>query len=140
MLILIVQENRNPDASIRELLDTNHRIMVCRDPAQALRELQATVGRADAIPPTLRVVSRPESVMPAGGERGAEGGASTQQPEAPHRGLNEIIEEIEGVLVHEAMEETGRNQVQAAKILRITRGALQYKLKKYFKPSSLKAA
>jgi len=47
------------------------------------------------------------------------------------RGLKENLEQFESRLVHSAMEQAGHNQVRAARILRISTGALQYKLKKY---------
>ena len=46
-------------------------------------------------------------------------------------GLTEHLEALEARLVKEAMAQAGHNQVKAAELLRITRGALQYKLKKY---------
>jgi DNA-binding protein Fis len=39
-------------------------------------------------------------------------------------------------LVRAAMEQTGNNQIKAAQLLGITRGALQYKLKKYMKQAA----
>lgn len=57
------------------------------------------------------------------------------------RGLNVELDEIESKLVEEAMAKTNHNQVQAARLLKITRGALQYKLKKYAKnPNTLEEA
>ena len=47
------------------------------------------------------------------------------------KGLDEITEELEKKIVAEAMTKTKNNQTRAAKLLKITRGALQYKLKKY---------
>lgn len=44
--------------------------------------------------------------------------------------LNAQVDALEEKLVREAMEATGNNQVQAARLLGITRGALQYKLKR----------
>lgn len=49
------------------------------------------------------------------------------------RGLPDLVDELESRMVHEAMTRTGNNQVRAAELLKITRGALQYKLKKYVK-------
>lgn len=45
--------------------------------------------------------------------------------------LNQQVEELEFALIQKAMNQTGNNQVRSAKILGITRGSLQYKLKKY---------
>ena len=44
--------------------------------------------------------------------------------------LNAQLDALEEKLVREAMEATGQNQVKAARLLGITRGALQYKLKR----------
>lgn len=52
--------------------------------------------------------------------------------------LTEITEELESALIQEAMARSQHNQIKAAELLGITRGALQYKLKKYF--PQLKAA
>lgn len=45
--------------------------------------------------------------------------------------LTEWMDRYESQLVFQAMKRTNHNQVRAARILNITRGALQYKLKKY---------
>lgn len=54
--------------------------------------------------------------------------------------LNAQVEELETKLVLEAMTATKNNQVQAARRLGITRGALQYKLKKIASKNLLAAA
>lgn len=55
-------------------------------------------------------------------------------------GLTEQVESLEKRLVQDAMERTRQNQVRAAELLKITRGALQYKLKKYFAPTPAPAS
>ena len=45
--------------------------------------------------------------------------------------LNAQVDELESRLIHEVMAATNNNQIKAAARLRITRGALQYKLKKF---------
>lgn len=45
--------------------------------------------------------------------------------------LNEQLDALESKLIFEALKATNNNQVQAARRLGITRGALQYKIKKY---------
>ena len=52
------------------------------------------------------------------------------------RGLTNLVEDLEAHLVAEAMHRTHNNQIRAAEVLKITRGALQYKLKKYVKPQA----
>jgi DNA-binding NtrC family response regulator len=58
----------------------------------------------------------------------AHSAAATELPPAP--GITSL-EEQERMLVMRAMQEAGGNQSQAARILRIGRDALRYKLKKY---------
>ena len=41
------------------------------------------------------------------------------------------LEENEKVLILRALEKTGGNQTQAAKLLKITRDTLRYKMKKF---------
>ncbi len=47
------------------------------------------------------------------------------------RSLSARIMELEIELIRQAMEKSGYCQVKAAKLLQISRGALQHKLKKY---------
>ncbi|MBI3557768.1 MAG: DNA-binding response regulator [Deltaproteobacteria bacterium] len=65
---------------------------------------------------------------------GSEGDRAVAQ--LASRGLTNLVEELEARLVLEAMNRTRNNQIRAAEILKITRGALQYKLKKYVKPQA----
>jgi DNA-binding NtrC family response regulator len=53
------------------------------------------------------------------------------------RGLDEVLEELEKSMILTAMQTAKGNQVKAAEALKLTRGALQYKLKKYnYEPGS----
>ena len=55
--------------------------------------------------------------------------------------LEEATGRLECQIVTAAMEKTNYNQTQAASLLKVTRGALQYKLKKYaIAPSKIKKA
>jgi DNA-binding NtrC family response regulator len=49
----------------------------------------------------------------------------------PGEGAHSTLEEHERMLILKAFEQAGNNQSQAARILRIGRDALRYKLKKY---------
>jgi len=57
------------------------------------------------------------------------GGRAAAQLEIPSDGLS--LEDNERMLVARALEKTGRNQTQAARLLRITRDTLRYKMKKF---------
>lgn len=47
------------------------------------------------------------------------------------KGLHHLLETIEYQLIFKALAETAYNQAKAARILNISRGALQHKLRKY---------
>lgn len=47
------------------------------------------------------------------------------------QGLSDRLDDLERTLIIQAMESSRHNQVRAAELLRVTRGGLQYKLKKY---------
>jgi DNA-binding NtrC family response regulator len=57
--------------------------------------------------------------------------ASARSGPIAKKGLDEILLEYERTLVLGAMKEARFRQVKAAELLKITRGALQYKLKKH---------
>jgi len=66
--------------------------------------------------------------------RNTVGGVSAETPVAPDLsalGLIETLEKIERDLVIKALQEGDYSQARAASRLKITRGALQYKIKKY---------
>ena len=126
MLILIVDENSAGSNVAEDLAKNRPGVTVLKSPEAR---------------------GRPRDAQSAPGEghqsTGAGGDGSNvvafRQPTAPTgptAGLTEIVEEVEARLVHEAMARTGNNQIRAAELLQITRGALQYKLKKYAKPQA----
>ena len=94
-----------------------------------IRELQNVLERMIILGPEKGVVQAevlpPEFYGLKVHDQGAHGKANVG------KGLTELLEDLEGRLVKDAMEQAGNNQVKAAEILKITRGALQYKLKKY---------
>ena len=55
--------------------------------------------------------------------------APFSSPKIPDEGLS--LEENERLLLVGALEKTGGNQTQAARLLRITRDTLRYKMKKF---------
>lgn len=109
-----------------------------------VRELENIIGHAammatgdilDAsdFPDYLRIQHEHHSVpnpfaAASTGHNGASAGASMQDTESSSL---DSIEEQERLLVRRALEEANGNQSQAARILRIGRDALRYKMKKY---------
>jgi DNA-binding NtrC family response regulator len=93
-----------------------------------VRELHNAIERAMILeesalitPPSLPIsISRPEP------------GSAAAQPvsmEIPGDGLS--LEDNERSLLAKALEKTNGNQTQAARLLRITRDTLRYKMKKF---------
>lgn len=73
------------------------------------------VIRAGDLPPELQLVSTPT-------ESNGEGAES---------GLTERLEMLERDIIKKTLEETAGNQTQAARMLRLHRSSLQYKMRKY---------
>jgi len=92
-----------------------------------VRELRNAIERAMILeestyitPPSLPIaVTRPDGQPPAAAPRA----------EIPTEGLS--LEDNERMLLARALEKTGGNQTQAARLLRITRDTLRYKMKKF---------
>jgi DNA-binding NtrC family response regulator len=93
-----------------------------------VRELENVIGHACmmCLGDTIDVPDLP-AYLQTPSDR-AHSAAATEPPPAP--GITSL-EEQERMLVMRAMQEAGGNQSQAARILRIGRDALRYKLKKY---------
>ncbi len=75
------------------------------------------------LPEYIRAASRPahfKEILPANMGSSGNGGDVLSS-----------LEEHERVLILQALEQTGSNQSQAARMLRIGRDALRYKMKKY---------
>jgi PAS domain S-box-containing protein len=95
--------------NVRELRNAIERAMILEEsPRITPASLPVTVGRQTLLPP-LPVAAVSDGV--------------------PEQGLS--LEEHERRLVVQALEKTGGNQTQAAKLLQITRDTLRYKMKKY---------
>ena len=99
-----------------------------------VRELENVLGHAcmmavgdtldlGDLPEYLRAASRP-AVLKDAPDLGVAAGDGADDP-------YNALEEHERSLILQALEETGSNQSQAARILRIGRDALRYKMKKY---------
>jgi DNA-binding NtrC family response regulator len=93
-----------------------------------VRELENVIGHACmmVMGDTIDVQDLPEYLQ-------APGGAQPQPVDAPLAAASELgtLQEQERTLIVKAMEQAGGNQSQAARLLRIGRDALRYKLSKY---------
>jgi DNA-binding NtrC family response regulator len=103
MVILVVDPSTTPRVVGNQLFKDGHEVIVCVSIEEALKVLETT--RVDLVFNT--------STLPS------------------DQGLTECVDRFESQLVFQAMERSNHNQVKAARLLKITRGALQYKLKKY---------
>jgi len=93
-----------------------------------VRELENVIGHACmmVLSDTVDVPDLPEYLWDSDGRRAASAGA---EPAAADAGVS--LEEHERRLIVQALESAAGNQTQAARLLRIGRDALRYKLKKY---------
>lgn len=120
--------NRKFKRSIEGVSDAAARLLLSHDWPGNVRELRNAIERAMILeesalitPPSLPIaITRPES--------GASP-AATAGLEIPTDGLS--LEENERTLLAKALEKTNGNQTQAARLLRITRDTLRYKMKKF---------
>jgi two-component system NtrC family response regulator len=76
---------------------------------------EGEVIRAGDLPPELQLVSTP----------------TESNGEAAELGLTERLEMLERDIIKKTLEETAGNQTQAARMLRLHRSSLQYKMRKY---------
>jgi PAS domain S-box-containing protein len=93
-----------------------------------VRELRNAIERAMILEESSRITaaSLPISISQAPPKEEREAA-----PRAPSNGNAMSLEENEKTLLVRALEKTGRNQTQAARLLEITRDTLRYKMKKY---------
>jgi len=127
MLILIIDEKVAGSETVSDLSKDRTGVTVYKSPDQRRAPcVDGAPGAAGSEGHSSNVVA----FRPAGDTSG------TGVVGPVNNGLTEIVEEVEARLVHEAMSRTNNNQIRAAELLQITRGALQYKLKKYAKPQA----
>jgi transcriptional regulator with PAS, ATPase and Fis domain len=119
--------NRKFKRSIEGVSDGAARLLLSHDWPGNVRELRNAIERSMILeesalitPPSLPIaISRPES-----------GPLPPAAPlEIPTDGLS--LEDNERTLLAKALEKTSGNQTQAARLLRITRDTLRYKMKKF---------
>jgi transcriptional regulator with PAS, ATPase and Fis domain len=121
--------NRKFKRSIEGMADAAVKLLLSHDWPGNVRELRNAIERAMILeesalitPPSLPIaISRPDPALAAA--------AAMPSMEIPSDGLS--LEENERTLLAKALEKTAGNQTQAARLLRITRDTLRYKMKKF---------
>jgi PAS domain S-box-containing protein len=121
--------NRKFKRNIEGISEPSARLLLTHDWPGNVRELRNAIERAMILeesalitPPSLPIsISRPD---PPGAMA-----AAAPLMEIPTDGLS--LEENERSLLAKALEKTSGNQTQAARLLRITRDTLRYKMKKF---------
>ncbi len=105
------------------------RLMLAHDWPGNVRELRNAIERAMILEESAEI--RPSSLPITIGHKTAMAASATSAPAAefPDSGLS--LEDNEKQLLMRALEKTGGNQTQAAKLLHITRDTLRYKMKKF---------
>jgi PAS domain S-box-containing protein len=120
--------NKKFKRNIEGVSDGAARLLLSHDWPGNVRELRNAIERSMILeesslitPPSLPIaISRPESGPVS---------AAAAPLEIPTDGLS--LEENERSLLAKALEKTSGNQTQAARLLRITRDTLRYKMKKF---------
>jgi PAS domain S-box-containing protein len=121
--------NRKFKRNIEGVTDAAAKLLMSHDWPGNVRELRNAIERAMILeessritPPSLPIaISRPETT------------AATTIPELPGAASGDglSLEDNERHLLARALEKTSGNQTQAARLLRITRDTLRYKMKKF---------
>lgn len=106
-----------------------HRMLLAHDWPGNVRELRNAVERA-------MILEESSEIQPAALPMavGRSSGMSPMTQPAPQTVLPDMslsLEDNERQLISRALEKTGGNQTQAAKLLKITRDTLRYKMKKF---------
>ncbi len=121
--------NRKFKRQIKGLTDEAKQMLLHHDWPGNVRELRNAIERAMILEDSslIRPASFPMAVNQAPAFRAAVSASTAAS--APEAELS--LEENEKQLIRRAMEITGGNQTQAAKLLKITRDTLRYKMKKF---------
>jgi PAS domain S-box-containing protein len=120
--------NRKFKRSIEGVSDAAAKLLMAHDWPGNVRELRNAIERAMILeetalitPPSLPIsISRPDPMAPP---------VQSAAAELPVEGLS--LEDNERHLLARALEKTNGNQTQAARLLRVTRDTLRYKMKKF---------
>jgi DNA-binding NtrC family response regulator len=104
------------------------RLLLAHDWAGNVRELRNAIERAMILEEESHITaaSLPIAISQMGPWRAA---AAPVSPTIPEEGMS--LEESERALLTRALEKTHGNQTQAARLLKITRDTLRYKMKKF---------
>jgi len=104
------------------------RLLLAHDWPGNVRELRNAIERAMILEESSQITaaSLPISISQAGGRFQA---VVPAPPVVPDDGMS--LEDNEKALIVRALEKTSHNQTQAARILKITRDTLRYKMKKF---------
>jgi two-component system response regulator AtoC len=119
--------NRKFKRSIEGVSEEAARLLLKHDWPGNVRELRNAIERAMILEETALITAPSLPITVAHSE-----GASSDvlvAPEIPVDGLS--LEDNERQLLAKALEKTAGNQTQAARLLRITRDTLRYKMKKF---------
>jgi PAS domain S-box-containing protein len=121
--------NRKFKRTIAGISAEAHRLLLAHDWPGNVRELRNAIERAMILEESLEIRSSslPISISHGGGMAAAATAAAGA--EFPSDGLS--LEENEKQLLRRALEKTGGNQTQAARLLHVTRDTLRYKMKKF---------
>ena len=119
--------NRKFRRGIEGVAPAAEHLLLSHDWPGNVRELRNAMERAMILeesahitPASLPIsVTRPEATV----------GGSAPRVEIPSEGMS--LEDNERMLLARALEKTAGNQTQAARLLRITRDTLRYKMKKF---------
>ena len=122
--------NRKFKRNIEGLTAEATRILMAHDWPGNVREVRNAIERAMILEESAHITpaSLPLSLNRAAAAVAAAGPVNPALP-LPEEGLS--LEENERMLLQRALEKTGGNQTKAAKLLKITRDTLRYKMKKY---------
>jgi transcriptional regulator with PAS, ATPase and Fis domain len=121
--------NRKFKRQITGVAEEARRLLLAHDWAGNVRELRNAIERAMILEESslIRPANLPLAIGRGAGD--VEPPPAAALPVASDAGMS--LEENERQLILRALEKTGGNQTQAAKLLRITRDTLRYKMKKF---------
>jgi len=120
--------NRKFKRHIEGVAPEAERLLLQHDWPGNVRELRNAIERAMILEESSRITPASLPISLGKGEQRSAGGAPAAPP-IPEEGLS--LAESERQLLLRALEKTNGNQTQAARLLRITRDTLRYKMKKY---------
>ena len=119
--------NRKFKRSIEGVSDAAGKLLLSHDWPGNVRELRNAIERAMILEESALITAPSLPITVAHSEPGA---VLTKPPaETPADGLS--LEDNERSLLARALEKTNGNQTQAARLLRVTRDTLRYKMKKF---------